>query len=172
MTEIYTKLIAWLNEITPDNCTVIARNPNAPEPSPPFVSLKVISQTNQATNFTGVDDDGIRLATRFYGLVASLQIQGRQSVPLEAEDLSQLIMDALRFPEQLTDFLGRDLTFTKMILGPQSLDKISSIEWNNRTVMDIGFNATREILQDVGVIEIVETEGTIGTVEINRRIEL
>ena len=38
--------------------------------------------------------------------------------------------------------------------------------------MDIGFSATREILQDVGVIEIVEVDGTIGTVEISQRIEV
>jgi hypothetical protein len=81
-------------------------------------------------------------------------------------------MDGLNFPEQMLDYFGRDLAFTRLILSPQTLDKISLNEWDNRVVMDIGFSATREILQDVGVIEIVEVEGTIGTVEISQRIEV
>ena len=81
-------------------------------------------------------------------------------------------MDGLNFPEQMLDYFGRDLAFTRLILSPQTLDKISLNEWDNRVVMDIGFSATREILQDVGVIEIVEVDGTIGTVEISKRIEV
>ena len=72
----------------------------------------------------------------------------------------------------MLDYFGIDLAFTRLILSPQTLDKISLNEWDNRVVMDIGFSATREILQDVGVIEIVEVDGTIGAVEINKRIEV
>ena len=172
MTATYTKLINWLNAITPNDCTIIVSNPSAPQPPAPFVTIKVITNRDVAVNKTGVDDDGIRKATRFTQLTVSLQIQGKSTIPLQAETIAQQIMDGLNFPEQMLDYFGRDLAFTRLILSPQTLDKISLNEWDNRVVMDIGFSATREILQDVGVIEIVEVDGTIGTIEIHKRIKI
>lgn len=45
MTATYTKLINWLNAITPNDCTVIVSNPSAPQPRELIIGWKDTDET-------------------------------------------------------------------------------------------------------------------------------
>ena len=170
MITVYQRLILWLQAVT--DVTVIVRNPSAPEPAAPFVSLKVTNNGDLANHRYVIDVDGIQRVTRFQDLTVSIQIQGRPTEQVEAEEIAQKIMDALTFPDQMLDHFNRTLAYTSIRLAPNTIDQLTGVEWSNRVVMDVGFSATRDIEHDVGVIETVELDGTIGSVEIKREVTI
>jgi hypothetical protein len=52
MQAIYTKVIAWLNALTPSNCPVIVADQNAPAPARPFATVKIASVVDVARDFS------------------------------------------------------------------------------------------------------------------------
>lgn len=169
---IYDRLIAWIDAITPSGVTVIASNPNAPMPPRPVVALDVQTNVHEAYQRLGINDAGLQPVTQWRRITVALQIFGRSSVRLDAEEIAQSIADRLAFSEEMNDYLGRSLTFSQVINGPQSVNEVIGTEWEPRVVMDLSMYASRDIIYDVGHIETVEYNGTIGGIETTGQVTI
>lgn len=160
MKVVYGKIISWLNALTPDGCTVVVRDQNAPTPPRPFVTLKLGSVRDIARDFSHyVDEDGKLDVVRWVSITADIQVYGGSIY--EAENIAQGIMDFAYFREQNLDLLGRSLTFQLPLSAPQSVDAVIGSEIEPRVVMALGFAASRDLIYDVGAIETVIYEGTV-----------
>src|SRR5690554_5275317 len=100
MNTLYSRLFAWLDDMTPANVTVIVRDQNAAAPPRPYVTFRLTETGDLATyRYANADDDGNQDVTRFKTLTASLAVYGRSSQIFEAENIAQQIMDGLYFTE-------------------------------------------------------------------------
>lgn len=160
MQPIYTKIIAWLDDLTPSGCKVIVRDQNAPAPAPPFVTVKITPVRDIARDFaSGVDENGDLDVVRFIALTADVQVFG--SSIFEAETIANGIADYAYNTVNNLDILGRSLAFQLIRSGPQSMDTVIGSEFEPRAVMAIGFSAARDLVYQVGTIETVIWEGEV-----------
>lgn len=178
MQAVYTKIITWLNGLTPENCPVIVANQNAPTPPRPFVTLKISTAQDVARDyapdvrdlndtgegdFPGPDPEFVQDVVRFTRLTADVQVYGDPAEIYSAETIAQGILDHAYNSNAALDVLGRSLAFQMITSGPQSIDGVIGAEFEPRVVMAMQFSATRDIVHEIGGISTVIMEGDAGS---------
>ena len=173
MMGVYSKLIAWLNAATPEGVTVIVRNPSAPNPPAPFVTVKVQSNQDIAADYSmGVGEDEEQSVTRFKTLTVAIQVQGAAGDDsIQAENIAQSIMRSLYDHNKMIDHLGRTVAFGSVLLAPTDISYNASNQWIPRVQIDLSFNATDDYLINSGMIETVHISGEVGNQIIESEVE-
>ena len=165
MIQTYDKIRQWIEAIAPEGVTVIYRNPNAPMPPKPCVTMRITDNEEQAHwRQHGVNCDGEEQAIRWHAFTLGLQVFGRVDHAFEAETIAQHMLDEAYFSERRVDFLGRQIAFNRVSLAPSTVDEIVGTQWEPRVVMDWTMSAVREITYEPGSIEAVEWSGNDGDI--------
>ena len=177
MQAAYAKIIAWMETLTPANCTVIVANQNAPTPPRPFVTVKLLTVQDIARDMTpnvrdandtgegpfpSADPDFVRDVVRFIQINADVQVYGDPSDIFSAENIAQGFLDHAYNSDAALDILGRDVAFQLVTSGPQSVDGVIGAEFEPRVIMAMQFSATRDIVYQIGGIGGVIIEGDAG----------
>jgi hypothetical protein len=170
MQGFYDKVLAWLDAITPSDCTIIIANQNAPSPARPFVTVKAATVTDIARDkspnvrdanagatgpFPSDDPEFVRDVVRFLRINVDLQVFGEPSELHSAETIAQSILDAAYDSDAALDTLGRSVAFQLVTAAPQSIDAVIGAEFEPRVVMSMQFGATRDIVHTTGGISTV-----------------
>jgi hypothetical protein len=177
MQAVYTKIITWLNALTPADCTVIIADQNAPTPPRPFVTVKLrvtgdvardfsadvrdLSDTGSGA-FPGPDPEFVRDVVRFLRLTCDVQVFGDPAAVFEAETIAQGILDHAYNSDAALDVFGRNLAFQLVLSEPQTVDAVIGTEFEPRVTMALQFSATRDLVYEIGGISTVIVEGSAG----------
>lgn len=154
-----------------DEVSVIWRDQNAPQPDPPYITLKLISgpiQIGSIDDMQWDDDIGKFVVSGMRGFTLSVASYGSDSM-----DMLTRLQFALQMPEneESLDDIGIGINNELSILD---LAEIRNVGFEQRSVMDIAFHSVFRIESTTQNIQKVEIEGEflkeIGSIETSQEI--
>ena len=142
--------------------TTIWTNPNAPRPAKPYCTLQVLNVQRIGRAYTGpVDAEGKATISMDREVVVSITSYAHtEADPREALQTMEALRDSLE-KHSVRDYLaseGWGLRAVELLTdAPQLLDTT----WEPRAVFDVRFGTQKQIIDDLGIIETAEVQGTV-----------
>jgi len=145
----------WVADQT--ELTTIWMHPDAPRPARPYAALQITSSERIGRAWTGpVDEEGMAQVTFDRDVTVSVQIYGSRQAFGIAEDLR----DSLELTSVRAGLADDGWSFRGVELltdAPELLDTT----WEPRAVFDVRFGTSKELMDDLGLIETAEITGTV-----------
>lgn len=138
-------------------------NPNAPRPARPYCALQIISvnRVGEASR-TAINASGISTVTVDREAVVSITVyeSTANTDPRSALATAETLRDSLELVSVRTPLqdAGWSLRGYELLTdAPQLLET----QWESRAVFDVRFGTTKELLDDLGLIESIEVTGSV-----------
>lgn len=151
----------WVADQT--DLTAIWLNPNAPRPGRPYATLQVTNSARVGRPWTGpVDAEGMAQVTFDRDVTISVQIYGSSAShdPRQAFGIAEDLRDSLELTSVRAGLADDGWSFRGVELltdAPQLLDTT----WEPRAVFDVRFGTSKQLLDDLGLIETVDIQGSL-----------
>lgn len=135
----------------------IRADQNAPQPSTPYISYKIISVESQnLAEASQVNANGIKTYTQRYDVEVNLNCYGDGAFNILHNLCSRLELQSVR------DVLYcNGLNFGYFLNPTSDITELVQKNFEQRATCDLLFTATGEATDNVGLIETIEIEGTV-----------
>ena len=151
----------WVADQT--GLTTIWMNPNAPRPPRPYCAIQIINVARIGEPYrTGPDVNGFSTITADREAVVSIQVFESASNPdprsaLETATDLRDTLELITVRAKLADAGWAVRAFELLTDAPQLLET----QFEPRAIFDVRFGTTKELLEDVGLIESIEVTGAV-----------
>lgn len=143
--------------------TTIWLNPNAPRPERPYCALQIINVSRIGQpHRTGPNAEGVSTITADREATVSIQVfksvtNGDPRSALEAASDLRDTLELITVRNTLAQAGWAVRAFELLTDSPQLLDT----QFEPRAIFDVRFGTTKQLLEDVGLIESIEVTGAV-----------
>ena len=163
--DIYLNIHDAISANVPYDVTVIFANGNSSPPEVPFVTVLISSYSTSGKAIRGeMDEEGGQTVTLRSRVVATVRVFG--STPQESMSIAELINDGFWLLDT-RDILGKEIAYSQTIRGPEDVATLVAEEWEPQVLLEVEFITVRDIVDDIGLIEIIEGTGIVENKSIN-----
>ena len=158
---LYNQLIPYFADLT--GVQVVRPFQNAPAPSGRYCTLKVSSIVNRDFNIPlGTSLNNQTKIRRIFDFTVTINCYGINNQIETAESLAESILDGLENATKRHLHFTEDITYKRIIQPSTDISGIIGGQYQPRFVLALGFEASKEIVYTESTIETVEINGNVG----------
>lgn len=169
ISEAYIRFADFVTQAINDSTvTIYLQGQKAPRDTKPFITIAIgtIGNVDFPMKYE-VDDNGIQLVVlnKTFGIT----LNAYADILHQPEELLNTVQDKLRTDFAYYHFRG-DMAYIDTALGVSALPVAIDGKNESRAILELRFNSTQEVYDDVGLIDhiIIEDETTGNDIIINR----
>ena len=170
----WVQLTEWVKTMS-GGLPVMRQHPNAPAPTPPYITLDAIGRRETGTvanpYASSLDDEADTWQRKGFfmqSFTLRVQVYGEKADPYQALDVAERIQRACKNDELQTDILQPNIAMMSVLAPPTDVTGLLGDQWQARAFIDLlmevcvpyAYSKAR-FDKDISVIERVLASGTL-----------